>query len=101
MLRKNRSKKCGTSTTRQEIEAMRPELLKVLQIAIEETGKSVRKVIEEKPENEEAARKLFNRYAAASIDMINECLTRYPKDSFPVPVFKFYGKLWPANEVPD
>lgn len=101
MLKKIRSKKCGTSMIQKEIEAMRPELLKVLQISIEETGKAVLKVIEEKPENEEAARKLFNRYAAASIDMINECLNHYPKDSFPVPVFKFYDKLWPANEVPD
>lgn len=98
---KNRSNKCGTSTIQKEIDEMRPELLKVLQIAIEETGKAVRRAIEEKPENEEIARKLFNRYAAASIDMINECLSRYPKDSFPIPVFKFYGKLWPANEVPD
>lgn len=101
MLRKNRSKKCGTSTTRQEIEEMRPELLKVLQVAIEETGKAVRKVIEEKPENEAIARKLFNQHAAASIDMINECLNHYPKNSFPIPVFKFYDKLWPANEVPE
>ena len=101
MLSKIKSKKCGTSMTRQEIEEMRPELLKVLQIAIEETGKDVRKVIAEKPENEAIARKLFNRYAAASIDMINECLTHYPKDSFPIPVFKFCDTLWPANEVPD
>ena len=44
---------------------------------------------------------LFRELARPYLETISDHMSTRPKSSFQIPVFKYYGKLYPITDVPD